>query len=358
MAFEFKDKEQLVNDVTASILDKLPDIDFSDGEPLKTIVEAIMNELDLQYWQLEQVYENSFIDTAIDEDLSNLVKILGISRLEAVSSEGKVKFFRETPATLDYTIPAGTLVETLPDSNGDIIRFETKQNVVLLTGQTQVYADVKAVEPGAKSNVTFNKIMIINNPPIGIESVINDEAIIGGEDAETDEVLRERAKTALESSGLGTINAITNKIANTAGVKSVSISDMARGIGTMDILVLGDSLPMPSSKITELNDIVQNIKAGGVDFKIIEPTALPTNITMSLTLMPGSVIADVSTVVNTAIANYFNSLQIGESFIKNQLAREVLNTSDKIVDISITVPAANVTATSNQIITLGTTTLS
>lgn len=358
MTLEFKDKDQLVQDVIDAISSKIKNIDFSDGEPLKTIIEAIMNELDLQYWQLGQVYDNSFIDTAYGDDLTNLVKILGVIRREPVAASGIVRFYRSTPATLDYTIPAGTIVESLPDSEGNVNKYQVTKSVTLLTGQTSINANITATEPGLKSNIVANRIIIINNPPIGIESVVNDEAIIGGEDEETDDELRTRAMDALEASGQGTILALTNKISNIAGVKSVEILDMIRGIGTVDILVLGDSLPMPSSKLTEINQLAQDTKAGGIDILIYEPTTSTVNLDITLTLESNVVLADVNGLVNTAIDNYFATLGIGDSFIKNQLSKFILNnTEDKVIDLIINTPSNNVTVTSTGIIIKGTVTL-
>lgn len=353
---EPKDKDQLVEDTISSILEKIPDLDFSDGEPLRTMIEAIMAELDLQYWQVNQVYENSFIDTSIGDYLTNLVKILGIDRLPAEYSIGRVKFYRETPATLDYSIPVGTLVETLPNSDGDIIRFETTESAVLLTGQTEIFVNIKSVEPGLISNVVANKIIIINNPPLGIESVINVESIIGGEDEETDENLRERAKATLETSGLGTVNAIESKIATVSGVKSVKVLDMARGIGTIDVLVLGDVLPMPTDKITELTNEIQNIKAGGIDIRVVEPAITTINVDISLSVKSVLNNSDEESIAaaNKAIDDYFTTLQIGSHFIISQLLRKVLESSDNISDAIINTPSANVNIGASSIAILGT----
>jgi uncharacterized phage protein gp47/JayE len=358
MAFEYKDKDQLVDDAINSIAEKNPDIDFSDGEPLRTFLEAVMNELDIQYWQIQQTYENSFIETGYGEDLSELVKILGITRLPATQSVGQVKFYRETPAAQDYTIPAGTLVESIPDNVGDTIQFETLQNVILLSGTTEIYADVQSVDAGANTNITAGRILVINDPPIGIESVINVESMTGGEDEETDDDLKVRAQSALEASGLGTINAIESKLISTPGVKSVNVIDMARGIGTMDILVLGETLPMSTTQKNELIAIVQGIKAGGIDFLITEPTVSNVNLNITLTLTSGTVLADVNTAVNEAINTYFSKLNIGDTLIRNQLAKDILNSSDGIIDITINTPSSNVTVSGTTIITLGTITLS
>jgi uncharacterized phage protein gp47/JayE len=354
MEFEAKDKEQMVEDVTSTILESIPELDFSDGEPLRTIIEAIMEELDLQYWYMGQIYENSFIDTAADDDLTNLVKIMGMERVPAQYATGRVKFYRETPAASDYIIPIGTLVETLPNIDGEIIRYETTESVTLLTGQTEVYANVQSVEPGLISNTIANKINVINDPPIGIESVINTESIIGGEDEETDDNLKVRTIGKLEASGLGTINAITNKLSGVAGVKSVKVLDMARGIGTMDILVLGDVIPMASSKITELETVIEEIKAGGIDFKVIEPVTVPINVNVFLYIKDINIAQSSLDAASKAIDDYFNLLKIGDSFIVNQLSSKILASSDNIIDVIINSPTSNTTIDVNSIAILGT----
>lgn len=355
MALEFKDREQLVEDVIAAIQEKIEDIDFSEGEPLRTFIEAIMEELDKQYWQIEQTYTGSFVDTAYGEDLTNLVKLLGIERYLAKKSTGRVKFYRETPASLDYLIPAGTLVETLPDSDGNVIQFETTENVVMLTGTTIIYANIQSIIPGISSNVIANKIVVINNPPSGIESVANEESTIGGEEEETDENLRDRAKKALETAGAGTIPALLNKILNTAGIKSVKVLDMERGIGTVDVLVLGDLLPMPSTKLQEITKLAQDTKAGGIDIQLYEPTVVTVNLDITLILEEGYLLDDVISLVDNAIDNYFATLEIGESFIRNQLSKEILNnTENKVLDITINAPTANLIIGDKSIAVLGT----
>lgn len=358
MTLEFKDKDQLVQEAINSILTKIPDIDFSDGEPLKTFIDAVMQELSYQYWQLQQVYDNSFIDTSYGDDLSKLVNLLGITRNPAVNATGKVKFYRQTAATLDYLIPAGTIVETLPNANNIVYSYQTTENVTLLTGQLYVYANIKATNSGLSSNVTLNKITIINNPPLGIESVINDEAIVGGEDEETDDNLKIRAKSILETSGQGTVAAIENKIKNIAGIKSVSVLDMQRGIGTLDILVLGDVIPLPSDKMTEVQNTANSTKAGGIDISIYEPTYSTINLDITLTLANGYVLSDVNAAVNDSINSYLSTLGIGDSFIKNQLIKYILDsTVGKVTDITINTPSSNVSVGSTSIATLGTVTL-
>lgn len=356
--FDNTDKDTLVQNFIDSISENIDfEIDFSDGEPLRTIIEAVMQEMELQYWQLEQTYDGSFIDTSYGDDLTELVKILGIERKIATNATGSVKFYRETPADFDYFIPLGTLVSTLPNGFGESIQYETILDATLLTGQTEIVVNIKAIEPGISRNVISNKILIINDPPLGIESVTNTAPIIGGEDEETDDNLKLRTKSILDTVGLGTINALKNKINNIAGVKDVSVLDMARGIGTADVLVLGDIIPLSQLKKDEINLVISSTKAGGIDVLLKEPTINTVNVSVTLTLDTGVLLADVSQNVQTAITNYFNTLIIGETLYKNQLSKSILDSNLKIIDLNITSPATNIVVGSQEITVIGTVTI-
>jgi uncharacterized phage protein gp47/JayE len=115
---------------------------------------------------------------------------------------------------------------------------------------------------------------------------------------------------------------------------------------------------MASDLMTQITQIATDTKAGGIDVILYEPTTNTVNISMTLTLSQGTTINDVSVLVNDAINNYFSSLGIGNSLIKNQLSKEILNnTEDKVIDLTINIPSSNIVVDDNSIIILGTVTL-
>jgi uncharacterized phage protein gp47/JayE len=351
MSFSFKDKEQLVEDTVNSLLEKMSfEIDLDAGEPLRTIIEAIMHELDLQYWQMEQVYNGSFIESSYGDDLSELIKILGIERKPASYSTGEVKLYRETPATVNYFIPSGTSVETLPDYNGETFKFQTTKDATLLKDTVSVYVPIIAELPGKSSNVIDSTILIVNDPPNGIEFVINEEPTSGGEEEETDEELKQRARGLLDTIGLGTINALYNKVNDIDGILEVAVLDMERGIGTADILVLGDTIPMTSTKREEVESVINKTKAAGIDIEMQEPTLLSIDINADLIIENGHFIDDYVQDVNKAIESYVNTLAIGEKLYKNQLERYILNVSDRILDVNVSSPTGDIIPASKEII--------
>lgn len=354
MTLEIRDKDEMIENVIEFLEDNLSfDIDTSIGEPIRTIIEAIMLELDYQYWQLEQSYNSAFIDSAIGDELSELIKILGIEREPAIASVGRVKFYRETPAQQNYQIPMGTIVETMPDSNGFTIQFETLEDITLLQDSDHAYADVRCLEPGEVGNVPIGKIIVINTPPNGIEEVINDEPIVGGREEEEDEALRERAKNLLNTVGLGTVDAIRSALNSISGVRSASVVDMARGINTVDALVLGDITPLPQSKIDEIKDVMNSVKPAGVDVLIKEPDLVSVDVKANITMRGNSRLSSIINPIIEAIEDYVNNLDIGSPLILNQLKKEILIVDDSILDIDISEPLNNITISSNEVIRVG-----
>lgn len=351
MAFNYKNKEQLVNDVIETLKTKLPiNVDYSDGEPLRTIIEAIMQELDLQYWQMEQVYNSGFLETAIGEDLDKLVKILGVTRINGAKSVGNVIFSRITPAAESYFIEAGTLLSTKPNNDGVIFQFETLENAVLEAGEVAIEVPIASIETGVVYNVTAQTITVINTPPIGIESVINNVGMNGGYDIESDEQLRKRAETKLESSGLGTVQALSYFLSNIPLIQKVQVYDMYRGIGTVDIVILGESVPMDAAKFQECLDIVEKTRAAGIDVLAYEPTIKNVDLDVVLTMEDRFQVETFTPEVIKVIDDYINSLNAGESLIKNQLERKILNISDRIDDVEITTVSGNIPVLYNEVI--------
>jgi uncharacterized phage protein gp47/JayE len=84
---------------------------------------------------------------------------------------------------------------------------------------------VEALEPGPTGNVNPGTVVVMPTPPRGIDGVINDGAISGGQVAEPDDQLRERAKFALERAGNATLNAIKFAVLEVDGVEGVEVMD-------------------------------------------------------------------------------------------------------------------------------------
>lgn len=130
------------------------DIDLTESSvftTLATVLSTTLNENQEQ--SLKEVYESAFLETATGEDLEKVVAIIGLSRRSAVHATGVQRFISDQPVTQDYTIQAGTVVQTDSDNP---IEFETTSvsSLSYVTGfENQDFSDLDGDTGGS---FTFN----------------------------------------------------------------------------------------------------------------------------------------------------------------------------------------------------------
>lgn len=181
--------------------------------PIATRLAETQNDIGL-------VLSSSQIDYAEGQALDYITALINVPRKQAFKAEGSVIFSRSSSASIDYIVPSGTTVMT---NATDGVRFKTDESVVLEAGETEVSASITAQKSGVDANVAANTITLMPSPPQGIEEVINPEETSGGSEAESDNDLRERAKSELSEGSSSTPSAIVSAVTALQGVKGVSI---------------------------------------------------------------------------------------------------------------------------------------
>jgi uncharacterized phage protein gp47/JayE len=264
--------------------------DFNAGSVAGTLVRAVARELKFLYEQMDQAYRRAFIDIAQGVALDNVVALLGIVRNQALPAKGFVTFFLKKPPKARVVISPKTRVadtkgqlfvvteggfiepslEEVRRQTGGVIRtanrigalthvrekgsttnlptkptvtgkdFGADERTITLNGVSpagdlvvtyqpkSVTLPIVALEPGRAGNLGSGSITVMPTPPRGVDGgVINEDPLIGGEEAESDDQLRERAKHALERAGNATLNAIKYSILEVDGVEGVEVRDHA-----------------------------------------------------------------------------------------------------------------------------------
>ena len=161
------------------------------------------------------------IEHAEGAALDLLTALIGVRRHTAQHATGEVVFSRESPASIDYTIPRGTAIQT--DSRIEPIRFHTTTSARLEAGETEVAVPVEAEEGGVDGNMGANALVSMPRPPSGIEAVTNPEPTEGGTERETDDELRDRAQQELGDGAKSTVAALVAGAKALDGVGSVTI---------------------------------------------------------------------------------------------------------------------------------------
>lgn len=113
-------------------------------------------------------------------------------------------------------IPAGTLIQVPATGTSDAITFTTNNDVTLLAGEDQITdVEITASIAGSAGNVAIKAIEgeagFTSAPFVGAR-VYNDSKFTTGRDRETDDQLRDRIKSTVQSLSKGTKTAILNAI--------------------------------------------------------------------------------------------------------------------------------------------------
>jgi uncharacterized phage protein gp47/JayE len=269
-----------------------------------------------------------------DEDLDELVKLVGVERSQGTRATGAVDFTTESGAV---TIPEGTTMSTETRSAGDRVIFETTEPASTSSGATVVTdIEIQAVEPGADGNLPAGEIRVLPNPPIGVIGVTNPSATEGGQDREPNRELRERAARAVEGSSEG---------GTVSGIRTFVESNV-EGVGVGDVFI--------DEFFDEQPPFVDVIVSGGTEdeARAAIDTARPAGIRHNL-LRPQDIVLGISAdiaaaglspeqeqlVVQQATAAteaFINDLAIGEDLFLDKLSIAVVNSislADAIIDI-------------------------
>ncbi|UBF22397.1 baseplate J-like protein [Haloarcula virus HCTV-15] len=196
--------------------------DLNDTETaiVRTFYRPIAARLAEAQEDIGLVLDSSQIDHASGAALDLLCALIGIRRKSAKRASGEVTFSRDTAADNDYVVKTGTLVQT--DSSTPL-RFQTTKRVTLAEGNTSVSAPVEAVEGGVDYNLGTNTLTVMPDPPTGVLNVTNTAEITGGQNPESDEDLRIRAKEELAEGSRASAPALINAVQSVQGVTSVAI---------------------------------------------------------------------------------------------------------------------------------------
>ena len=127
MGFNVKKLNDVINDMLINIVAYIDEVtDVNVGSVLRQLTEALAQEVEVLYVDLDVVYDGTRISTATDIDLENLGSLVGITRKSGTKSQGYVTFKRKTPAGADFTIPAGTIISVQPNTGEEQLRFVVK----------------------------------------------------------------------------------------------------------------------------------------------------------------------------------------------------------------------------------------
>jgi uncharacterized phage protein gp47/JayE len=180
---------------------------------------------------------------------------------------------------------------------------------------------VAAVEPGPDGNVNAGTITIMPTPPPGVEGVVNEEPVTGGQLSEPDDRLRERAKHALERAGNATLNAIRFAVLEVDGVEGVEVVDHS----VDDTVPLGEvRVRYSGGERAEVEEAVEGARAAGIIARLDEIERVLISGTFYLIPEPGAAPTAAGPFL-AAVAESINALAIGAPLSVRRLNARAYN---------------------------------
>lgn len=325
---------------------------IASGTIAKGIVQAVNNKFSQYYTILTTEVAQAYISTATGQSLDLIGVLLSTPRggVSFGSIANSQKFFVSSGnfgsipgiGVLNNIIPAGTIVSNASGS----IQYQTVVNTPFQNSDTQVLASVIAITPGAAGNVGTNILTSHNLNVPGILTT-NIVSINNGTDSQSDPEYRFFLSKAVTAAQAGNLTAVTLAALSAPGVSDIVPIPYFFGVGTAKIIVVGTTPVVDTGVINAVQAAANQVASIGEFVSIQAPRYIGFEINVKL-IFNSNVTQDqkqpLADQVTNNIYDYINNIPIGQSFIRDQLIRVILDTSDLIQDID-NIPSSPTTMT-------------
>lgn len=331
------------------MLDSVPDtFDKREGSIIYNALAPVAVELTETYIAMDEMLDQTFVDTASYYYLEKRCKERGITPLEATNTIAKGVFNIDIPLDSRFNLGEYNYVAVERISEGVYkMKCETAGPVFEL-GQliTIEYID-------------------------GLETAELTEILINGEDEESEDSLRQRYYDSLNSQSFGgniqNYKDEVNKIQDVGGVKVYPTWD---GGGTVKLVIINSNFKVPSADLVNLvqEEIDPNSKGEGIGLAPIGHrvtvegvTSTTINISAEITYKSGYAWENIKTIAEETIDDYLNELNMSWEDEENLIVRisqieTRLLSIDGVLDIANTMineVKSNLTINSNSIVVRG-----
>lgn len=297
-----------------------------EGSFASDMAAPVALEISKAYGEIDRSLTIMFVVGLEGELLDQRAGEYGIERKPGTKAAGSVTIIGVS-GTL---VPRNTIVMT-----DDGLRYLTNEDVTLVDGRATV--GVTAHDVGVQYNIPAGAITRFWRNISNIESVTNEEAIIGGSDTETDDALKERLLVRMRTPATsGNVYHYINWATEVNGVGAAKVTPLWDGPGTVRVLIVGhDNKPVSDEIVEACYNHIEEERPIGADVTVVSATAQDITITANVQLSTGALLADVQSRFTTIVEAYLASIAFVEYLISyNQIAyllmsiREVLDYSD------------------------------
>lgn len=279
--------------------------------------QSVASEIFSLYCYGDFIMKQAFPQTATGEYLDYHAQMRNIERKSASKARGFVTFYINEASENDIEIKSGVICSL---SDRPYIEFETTENVVLKAGDTQVQAEVMALEAGSDYNVAAKTVDTMVNPPSYIVGVTNDNKFTGGNDIENDYSLRKRIVSAYSLPATGvSLESIQQTILQFDEILDciVFMEDKVY----MEVYVRTVSGEVDDDIMNKINNAV--LIAFIVNYTVEVWPAEPVECSLVLSAKCTSHSDQAKENITTLVKDYLAAMKIGENLNLNKLIYEI-----------------------------------
>jgi uncharacterized phage protein gp47/JayE len=293
---DIKTFEDFLNTLKLKIGANTDITDFSEGSDILTLSEAISFFMSYLQTEANKIYDNFSIKKAKGQYLRNRIQDIGMTAKPGVAASDVQKFGRNTPATSDFYIYAGSQVSTQPDVLGNTLDYIVLSDILFPSGAMYVTGLVSCTVTGKIGNTPSGTITNITSQITGIDYTINPVPFINGSEAETDDEIVKRIPIFLNGLKGGVEDSIRSAVLALPGI---TIAKIASEPGSVTVYVSNQSGSLNAQQVLDVKNAVENNGvAFGIPANIITPSITYSIITFDAEY-DGDNYPDVSVIENT-----------------------------------------------------------
>ncbi len=244
-------------------------------------LQAVANELARIYAEdIDTILPQAFVMTAQGKNLDSCCSDYGILRRAATQAEAVVQLKGEPGTYAWLQISAGDITFTVQEPftipRGD---GEAGGGTVSVRAVCDQAGDIGNVAAGSIDKASDRRILKVRNPT----------AAEGGFDTESDDALRERTLEHIRTpANSGNIAHYRQWAKEVAGVSKVRIYDLARGPGTVDVVLIADGNEAAPQKLIEaVEDHIEAVRPIGADVLVASGEAVDIHVTVDVIVKAG-----------------------------------------------------------------------
>lgn len=321
-------------------------VDGTEGSFFRSLWEGVAGVASWLQVQALDILAATRLSTSTGADVDTWVGDFDLVRQPASAANGALTFTRYSTNGV-ARLPAGTLARTVDATRDFVVVADTAHPLwnavsgeyILPQGTGSITVPAEAATPGAAGNVLAGAVVLIGSSTQGLDEVTNASAFAGGEDAESDDSVRERFRAFVASLSRGTLAAISAAIAGVQQGLVFRIQDNTDPSGAFRpgffTVTVDDGSGAPSSDlIARVSAAVDSMRALTVSYAVLPPAAVPANVSLTITTRPGTDAQTLLAPVANAIRSHIATLGIGQPLRLSRIAALAYGVSDGITNVT------------------------